>query len=121
MEKNSTTVIILQSLVGQGGRFSVDVRCPFTPKTVTVSNISYTFNMNPTGSEAGISLLSSNMVNTIDNSIGIFYDNMAVSNPITFKCNGPVNGQIEFTYSEPDPDPAEFREGDLAFVLTFED
>ena len=121
MEKKSTTVIILQSLVGQGGRFSVDIRCPFTPRTVTVSNISYTFNINPAGSESKISTLSSNMVSTIDGRIGFFYDNMAVSNPITYKCSGPVSGQVEFTYSEPDPDPAEFREGDLAFVLTFED
>ncbi len=115
MSKNSTTIFITQELAGLDGRFSKTINLPFIPKSVTINNIIYK-NFFSADAESGISVLSTDMINTLDQVICHFYDEFSSFNPMTFLINKPIRGSVVFNYSL-----ISIREGTLSFALTFRD
>ena len=115
MSKNSTTIFITQDLDGEGGDFSKNINLLFIPKTVTIHNVIYK-NFDSVSPEDGISLVSTDLINTLDNVIFHFYDEFSSFNPMTYQCNKPIRGQFKFYYTLDD-----IREGTLSFALTFRD
>lgn len=113
MSKNSTTIFITRDLTNLGGRFTQDIRVPFIPKKVTISNLFYT---NLYVEESAVSIITTDILNTLDGVIAVFFDHYSQSTPMTFNCNKPINGLVNFYYTA-----YNFRTGDLSFALTFED
>ena len=115
-KKNTATIFVYEDLQLQTSPFTKEIRVPFAPKTVTISNLSYVFDPDPVAMEGILDLLSCDIVRTLDGVLGVFYDGMVPPAPLTLPCDPSVNGFITFRFTE-----AEVREGDIAFCLTFED
>lgn len=115
MSKNSTTIFINKSLLGGTGQFTKEIRVPFIVKTITINNLFYN-NLNADPQETVFSVLSTDILNTLDGVIATFFDGYRQSNPMTFPCNKQINGLVNFYYTS---SPA--LEGGLSFALTFED
>ena len=115
--RNRTTMFIRADLQITGSTFTADIRCPFPPKTVTISNVSYVFDREPAIMEDRIGLVSCDIVQTLDGVITTIFDGMDSPAPLTLPCTSNVNGVVTFRVSE----FGFLREGDIAFALTFED
>jgi hypothetical protein len=114
MNKNQTSIFLIVDLQGGNGHFTAVINTPFVPKTVTVSNLNYKKN-EAADDERNAVKLTTDMVNSLDNCIGIIRDEFS-SSPMTFKCSSNINGVVNFYYTDPDD-----FEGKLSFALTFKD
>ena len=82
--------------------FSVDINCPFIPDTIKFSNLK-TNCFPPAGTEIddNIYILSSNLIQSLDNRIGSFCALMSIMlEPVSFQNNRSVNGSYKFTIDE---------------------
>jgi len=117
-KKNRVTVYIFEDLNVLSGTITKDIDIPFIPKTVRVNNLLYF--SNETAIEAGISLVTSDLVDgstSLDSTLFTFCGNKTAINPdVTFNLNKSVRGIYTFKYTRPGD-----REGELSFSLTFED
>jgi hypothetical protein len=95
-----TTQVFTQTLASDTKQFYIDIYCPFIPETINFSNLVSTI---PALSvDDNVYVLSSNLVSSLDNVIGIFQpNNNTMSTDISFQNTKPVSGRFTFTLDEP--------------------
>ena len=86
---------------------------PFTPTHITFSNIYY----DATNDDDVMYVLSTNLIRSLDNRIGVVMDKLSLDQPITFTNNSPIDGQYQFNITS--PAYGGLHAGDFAFTITF--
>ena len=115
VKRQSETLFLYDDDVSEGyGEYRINL--PFTPKTVTVSNVRYLFSHDPADREVGLSFVKSDIITSVDGTLCSFMDGTDNSTPITFKCRPDISGMIRFDYTQ-----VGGRGGELSLALTFED
>lgn len=95
-----TTQVFAQYFVADEQTFTVDIYCPFTPDEITFSNLTATIPVGDT--DDNLYLLSSDLVSSIDNVIGVFQpNNNIMSTEITFQNKKTISGKFNFKFDAP--------------------
>lgn len=94
--------------------FDVDIYCPFTPDVITFSNLTATI---PAGdNDNDLYVLSSNLISSMDNVVGVFQpNNNIMSTEISFQNSRTISGKFKFTLDL----PIAIANTQLTFVMTF--
>jgi hypothetical protein len=103
-----TNYTVKRTLNGLDGTFYVDINVPFIPDIIRVSNIVYS------GDEGGFSRITTNIIRSLDNTLGVFGQTNANPTSLDFECGLPISRTVRFDYEN---NPA--RTGILCFTLTF--
>ena len=95
-----TTQVFVQTLDSDEKEFDIDIYCPFVPETINFSNLIST--IPDTKVDDTVYILSSNLISSLDNVIGIFQpNNNTMSTDISFQNTKPVSGRFTFTLDVP--------------------
>ena len=94
--------------------FDVDIYCPFTPDIITFSNLVST--IPATSVDNDLYVLSSNLISSMDNVVGVFQpNNNIMSTEISFQNSRTISGKFKFTLDL----PIAIVNTQLTFVMTF--
>lgn len=104
--------VIVQTVAGADRltSFSETLDVPFTPTHIKISNIYYEADPN----DAHVYILSSNLINSLDNRLGVIVDGLTSSEPIVFTNDKPVSGSYDFNINN-----GGLRAGSLSMTVTF--
>ena len=101
-----TNYTVKRTLNGLGGTFYEDINVQFIPDIIRVSNIVYS------GTEVGFSRITTNIIRSLDNTLGIFGQTNNNPTSLEFECGLPISRTVRFDYEDT-------RAGVLSFTLTF--
>ena len=93
--------------------FYETINVPFTPTHITFSNIYY----DATNNDDVMFVLSSTLIKSLDNRIGVVMDKLSLDQPITFMNSSPISGQYQFNITS--PSYGGLSAGDFAMTITF--
>jgi hypothetical protein len=107
-----THKVISQVVVGTDRltSFSETLDVPFMPTHIKISNIYYEADPN----DSQVYILSSNLINSLDNRLGVIVDGLNSSEPIIFTNDKPVSGSYDFNVNN-----GGLRAGSLSMTVTF--
>ena len=95
-------------------QFDVDIYCPFTPDEITFSNLTATIPEGDTDND--LYLLSSNLISSMDNVIGVIQpNNNIMSTEISFQNSKTISGKFNFKFDL----PLAVDNTQLTFVMKF--
>ena len=95
MSKQSTTIVILTTLVDTNV-LRQNINVDFIPDRVCVRNIMFEHD----GADPGFVKITTNMISTLDSSIGVIASIFGYANDVCFNVNKPITGTQEIRFSE---------------------
>ena len=96
-----TTKVIAEVLAVGATEFDIDIYCPFQPDIITFSNLTATIEIGGAADD-NVYVLSSNLISSIDNAVGVFQpNNNIMSTEISFRNNRAISGRFKFTLDVP--------------------
>lgn len=95
-----TSQVIKSTLAAGDQEFTVDIYCPFVPDEINFSNL--VSSVSSADTDDNMYVLSSDLVSSIDNVIGVFQpDNNIMSTGINFQNNKTISGKFNFRLDIP--------------------